>query len=171
MKKCGLVITRSIFSKIRTIGRLPIGRPHGRVWEVPFVSSKYVLCSSTIARKSGVLLQLVTTLCATLYVMFCYNGLCYNETQICRILYIDGFAQDCSISIALAMEILQSCTEPSIYFCPLYQLLCIAGIILNLGMGFTYERRHYCAMPSLIGWAHTLNDPCIQWTKWRTHTF
>ena len=31
------------------------------------------------------------------------------------ITYIDGLVQDCSISSALAMEILQSCTEPSIY--------------------------------------------------------
>ena len=29
---------------------------------------------------------------------------------------IDGLVQDCSISIALAMEILQSCTKPSKYF-------------------------------------------------------
>ena len=29
--------------------------------------------------------------------------------------YIDGLAQDCSISIANALEILQSCTKPSIY--------------------------------------------------------
>ena len=28
--------------------------------------------------------------------------------------YIDGLVQDCSISSALAMEILQSCTKPSI---------------------------------------------------------
>ena len=28
---------------------------------------------------------------------------------------IDGLVQDCSNSIALAMELLQSCTEPSIY--------------------------------------------------------
>ena len=30
-------------------------------------------------------------------------------------IYIDGLVQDCSNSIALAMELLQSCTEPSIY--------------------------------------------------------
>ena len=30
-------------------------------------------------------------------------------------LIYDGLVQDCSISIALAMEILQSCTKPSIY--------------------------------------------------------
>ena len=29
--------------------------------------------------------------------------------------YIDGLVQDCSISSALAMDILQSCTKPSIY--------------------------------------------------------
>ena len=29
--------------------------------------------------------------------------------------YFDGLVQDCSISIALAMEILQSCTKPSIW--------------------------------------------------------
>ena len=32
----------------------------------------------------------------------------------CWIHYIDGLAQDCSISIANALEILQSCTNPSI---------------------------------------------------------
>ena len=29
--------------------------------------------------------------------------------------YINGLVQDCSISSALAMELLQSCTKPSIY--------------------------------------------------------
>ena len=29
--------------------------------------------------------------------------------------YINGLVQDCSISIANAMEILQSCSKPSIY--------------------------------------------------------
>ena len=29
--------------------------------------------------------------------------------------YIDGLVQDCSISIALAMEILQSCSKPSMH--------------------------------------------------------
>ena len=32
------------------------------------------------------------------------------------IVYIDGLVQDCSISSALAMEMLQSCTEPLIYY-------------------------------------------------------
>ena len=32
-----------------------------------------------------------------------------------RMIYIDGLVQDCSISIANALEILPSCTKPSIY--------------------------------------------------------
>ena len=31
--------------------------------------------------------------------------------------YIDGLVQDCSNSIANALELLQSCTKPSIYSC------------------------------------------------------
>ena len=37
-------------------------------------------------------------------------------TQFTHIyIYIDGLVQDCNISSVLAMEILQSCTKPSIY--------------------------------------------------------
>ena len=36
--------------------------------------------------------------------------ICYNVS------YIDGLVQDCSISIANALEILQSCTKPSICY-------------------------------------------------------
>ena len=34
--------------------------------------------------------------------------------------YIDGLVQDCSNSSALAMELLQSCTEPSIWLCVIW---------------------------------------------------
>ena len=37
---------------------------------------------------------------------------------IVYLVYIDGLAQDCSISIANALEMLQSCTKPSIYAPP-----------------------------------------------------
>ena len=37
---------------------------------------------------------------------------------MCRLSYIDGLVQDCSNSSALAMELLQSCTKPSI--CAVY---------------------------------------------------
>ena len=30
--------------------------------------------------------------------------------------YIDGLVQDCSISIANTLELLQSCTEPSVWY-------------------------------------------------------
>ena len=40
----------------------------------------------------------------------------HNHHQFYSILeYIDGLVQDCSISSALAMEILQSCTEPYVF--------------------------------------------------------
>ena len=41
-------------------------------------------------------------------------------------LYIDGLVQDCSISIANAMEILQSCTKPSASFICSYANQCIS---------------------------------------------
>ena len=42
-----------------------------------------------------------------------------NETLVCNLssaaaVYIDGLVQDCSNSRVLAMELLQSCTKPSI---------------------------------------------------------
>ena len=41
----------------------------------------------------------------------------YNNYINCALLqlHINGLVQDCSISIANALEILQSCTEPSIH--------------------------------------------------------
>ena len=40
----------------------------------------------------------------------------------------------------------------------------VAGIIL--GMGTANGRRRYYVTPSLIGWAHTQNDPCAVVDKW-----
>ena len=40
--------------------------------------------------------------------------------------YIDGLVQDCSNSIANALELVQSCTKPSIYngnFCMVYETI------------------------------------------------
>ena len=37
-----------------------------------------------------------------------------NKTINVSVSHIDGLVQDCSISTALAMEIMQSCTKPSI---------------------------------------------------------
>ena len=44
-----------------------------------------------------------------------YSHCC--NTEVSPIVYIDGLVQACGISIALAMEILQSCTKPLIYMC------------------------------------------------------
>ena len=36
--------------------------------------------------------------------------------------------------------------------------------MIILGMGSANERKHYYVTPSLIGWAHTQNDPWFPWT-------
>ena len=41
-------------------------------------------------------------------------NICYVFYEMTQQAYINGLVQDCSISSALAMEILQSCTKPSI---------------------------------------------------------
>ena len=47
-----------------------------------------------------------------------WNYFLYDNQNIpSHRLYIDGLMQDCSISIACALEILQSCTKPSICRC------------------------------------------------------
>ena len=51
--------------------------------------------------------------------------------------YIDGLVQDCSISSALAMEILQSCTKPLTCLCPEY-ILCLNTFSANEGRRYTH---------------------------------
>ena len=52
----------------------------------------------------------------------CYEMMCpfpQNSLKLCYILgvlHLDGLVQDCSNSSALALELLQSCTKPLIYF-------------------------------------------------------
>ena len=98
-------------------------------------------------------------------------------------MYIDGLVQDCSNSIALPMELLKSYTKPSIYykifryfnyflsprnrflFCVwVYNIsheICaqLSGIILR--MHPANERWRCIVTSSLIGWAHTQNDPWV----------
>ena len=68
---------------------------------------------------------------------------------------IDGLVQDCSISSALAMEILQSCAKPWIW----YQ--CICGVVCPLF--FLRSRIHWSPnRPSMVGlwvacWIHGLH--------------
>ena len=72
----------------------------------------------------------------------------------------NGLVQHCSISIANALEILQSCTKPLIFFLPSFsghQWFCI-GLIL--GLCPANERWRYFVTASFIGWAQALNQPC-----------
>ena len=45
------------------------------------------------------------------------------KVRLQGIFHIDGLVQDCSISSALAMEILQSCTKPLIYLFQYFDLI------------------------------------------------
>ena len=60
--------------------------------------------------------QINHTLHATATLMMRCKSVTHNVTQV-RKSYIDGLAQDGSISSALTMEILQSCTKPLICHC------------------------------------------------------
>ena len=50
-------------------------------------------------------------LCLILYAILLLN---IYDIHVYHIMYIDALVQDCSISSALAMEILQCCAKPSI---------------------------------------------------------
>ena len=69
---------------------------------------------------------------------------------------IDGLAQDCRNSIANALELLQSCTKPSIWLCisALISLKCIACIILNVSLGHKSWQRtpHRTSYINGTGW-------------------
>ena len=49
--------------------------------------------------------------------------------------HIDGLVQDCSISIANTLEILQSCTKPSIYHLSLSEISWYYGMDKQLQLG------------------------------------
>ena len=66
-------------------------------------------------------------------------------------LHIDGLVEDCSISSALAVEILQSCTKPSIYSS-------VNMVLSGSGNGFTLNRQAITGTNDncqLIPWEHT----------------
>ena len=71
----------------------------------------------------------------------------FDKAQLCLIfhfakpmLHPEGLVQDCSISIALAMEIPQSCTKPSIYSLvyTYTKIKCIISLILPCSLGKFY---------------------------------
>ena len=64
-----------------------------------------------------------------------YTGMCLywispGSFMLIKEFHIDGSVQDCSISIANALEILQSCTKPSIYLVLKGPILWAATILL-----------------------------------------
>ena len=68
---------------------------------------------------------LIWGLCCELEVWsMCYVG---NFIAVTEPDHIDGLVQDCSISSVLAMEILQSCTKPSIYF----HTICVSSVVME----------------------------------------
>ena len=73
-----------------------------------------------------------------------------NETNI------DGLVPCCGISIADALVIPQSCTNPSVFYINIYGS---PGLIL--GLRPANEGRRYVVTMSLIGWAQVQNQPCI----------
>ena len=58
------------------------------------------------------------------YIKSITNTLELPQAYIKPLIYA-GLVQDCNISIALAMEILQSCTKPSIYHIYVYVYICV----------------------------------------------
>ena len=102
-------------------------------------------------------------------------------------IYIDGLIQDCSISIANALEILQSCTKPSTFqaiiitydhllhnqwplSAPTYPLNCnsfisshqyIQQLVCTVGAGGGLELAHgsWCHFVTHSAWA-------VEWTRW-----
>ena len=63
--------------------------------------------------------------------------------------HISGFVQDCSISIAKALEIMQSCTKPSIERCN------VQNTILDSKEGDPHiSQSMYCSHDDVIKWKH-----------------
>ena len=69
--------------------------------------------------------------------------------------YIDGLMPKRRNSSALAMVLRLFCIKPSIY--DKYIIISVPGIIFC--MCPANERRRYNVTSSLIGWAHSQNDP------------
>ena len=67
-----------------------------------------LVCWHPQVAKSGLMLG---SRCVDLFTK--HSVITYIISYIATQVHVDGLAQDCSISSALAMEILQFCTEPS----------------------------------------------------------
>ena len=66
----------------------------------------------------------------------------WTTNFICLLIYFDGLVQDCSISIANALEILQSCIKPSIWWNDVIPKLEIEQKINHKILQLTYKAQH-----------------------------
>ena len=67
----------------------------------------------------------------------CYQNLNFSQNEsIKHNILINGLVQDCSISIANPLEILQSCTNPSIYKVVLWAYSWKEILLANLGITY-----------------------------------
>ena len=78
-------------------------------------------------------------------------------TELCQE-YIDGSAQDCGISSALALEIPQSCAKPLIFSCGVATL---AEKVLKLTQGFIRK-----VSWEIVVWSFWLKQ-IMMWTFWK----
>ena len=101
----------------------------------------------------------------------------WSEVLLLNQLLLGGFVQDCSISIADALEIPQSCTKPSIYVDQEYiGIMCCCQDTIRLTAGWqatgtlghlaTYWKHHECLYPhALANTLLTLNTFIYDWTS------
>ena len=95
------------------------------------------------------------------------NSIVKQAKSIIRCHYdTEGLVQDCSISIANVMEILQSCTKPLIWAstAPYWIQYCIGYGSTSLIFELTTNLKH--PLPHPPGWA----IGCLWWVFWRRKT-
>ena len=77
---------------------------------------------------------------------------------------IDGFMQDCSISIANTLEILQSCTKPSIYASVDLIMLIINVQAISLSCLITHlsTGSDLCSADFLYNFSHNITENTME---------
>ena len=73
----------------------------------------------------------------------------HNFVPLSSSVYLDDFAQNCSICRALTMEILQSCTKSSIYLA-LQKSVCVPTMVLLRKRNVTYDAHKWLHLGTRI---------------------
>ena len=89
----------------------------------------------------------------------------------CPLIHIDGFVHDCSNSIANALEILQSCTKPSIWWygnevTPVWFISVLFRTLRSSKNGRHFDKHHFTRIyPQLksVNIDSNVTDVCSQW--------